>query len=74
MNSQTKIQIHNLRTEKPRHKFKISELKNQDTKSAVPHLDNRQHVSFTQTNVPPRGLPEFLDVTQISMGPPNERN
>jgi hypothetical protein len=56
--------IHNLRTEKPRHKFT-----NQDTNSAVPHLDNRQHVRLT----PPRDLSGFLGVTQISLGPPSER-
>lgn len=54
-------QTHNLRTEKPRHKF---------SGSTLTQLDNRQHTRLTQTNVPPRGPSGFLGVTQISVGPP----
>jgi hypothetical protein len=72
-----RTQTHNPRTEKPRHKMglkpTISELKNQDTSSAVPHLDNRQHARLTQINVPPKALSGFLGVTQISVEPPNDR-
>jgi hypothetical protein len=72
-----RTQTHHPRTEKPRHKEglepTIPELKTQDTNSMVLHLDNRQHARLTQANVPLRGLLGFLCVTQILVGPPNDR-